>query len=176
MWDRLSLFLQIFKNVLTYSPLQHAKDLLACPASICACPGFQEGLSLTEMDLELLSTWKWHGSGYSAWGQWMREEKRCQAAVWILNIWLFPRSSCKLTELFQNYFWLYEQYPFESSKTKPNMCHVTYPQPSEGIVLLSKAHKSSLLYIFCFNISPKRISKVACRTHMSILIWDITPF
>lgn len=153
MWDGPSLFVclcsQILKNVFINAPPQHAEDPLACPAPVNAHPGFQEGLRLPELLLELLSTWKWHGSGYSAWGQQIGEEKGHQAEVpGIKYLIISQKVSCTVTELFQSYFWLYQQYSFVSSKTKPNVTGMTYPQLSEALLLLSKAHKSSLGYIF----------------------------
>ena len=88
MWDRLSIFfLQSFKSVLRYYLPQHAKDLVACPASVCTCPGFWGEFSLTKVVIEHLSTWKWHGSGYGAWGWWMGKEKDTKQYFWILNIY-----------------------------------------------------------------------------------------
>lgn len=90
---------------------------------------------------------KWHGSGYSAWGWWMEKEKDNKYYFW-LNVCLFPRSLSKLLELSQNYFWLYQEYSFYSCKTEPHMSYVTYLQPSEGMLLLSKAQKSLSIHIF----------------------------
>ena len=75
------------------------------------------------------------------------EKEKDNKYFW-LNACLFPRSLSKLLELFQNYFWLYQQYSFYSSKTEPYMSYVTYPQPSEGMLLLSRAHKSLSIHIF----------------------------
>lgn len=55
MWARLSFCLYNLLRMFLDTP-QHAKDTLACPASVCAYPAFQGRLGPTKVVLELLST------------------------------------------------------------------------------------------------------------------------